>query len=415
MPQKYSRIAITLHWLIAFAILFQISLGWGLEDLTRAQRFAPMQLHKSVGITILLLSVLRVLVRFWKPRPPATEGGLTGMLAKAVHVLLYGVMLGAPLTGWMIVSTSKLKVPTLLFGVVPWPRLPLPQGLHDPVEGIHGALAWVTIGLLLLHVAGAIRHHMMLKDGLMWRMTPGRSGVAMAGVVLFALSGLVVGKVILPAGGKNGEAAEAAPAAAANAAENSTGADADDDDDGDNAAAPASNAIANVAEAPAGPPPSWTVQPGGRLGFTIANGEETIRGSFGKWTGKIVLDPDHTETASLAIDIDLKSASLGDSYKDDMIGNSDFFATADHPKATFRSTQVTRTAPGRYRAKGTLNLKGVSAPQTIAFTLTGEGMKRKVAGSGTVARKTFNVGTGESGEWLALNVAIDFAFSATGK
>ena len=174
MPQRYSIAAIILHWAIAALLAFQIAVGWALEDLG-ARGFNLFQLHKSVGITILALTLLRIAVRYWKPRPPAKEGGWQGSLASAVHFGLYAFMLAAPLTGWALVSTAKVKVPTLIFGVIPLPHLPVPAGAHELAEGSHGVIAWIGIALFLLHVAGALRHHLLLRDGLLWRMVPGRS------------------------------------------------------------------------------------------------------------------------------------------------------------------------------------------------------------------------------------------------
>ncbi|MDI1296568.1 MAG: cytochrome b, partial [bacterium] len=171
--QRYSLIAIILHWAIAALLAFQIAVGWALEDLG-ARGFALFQLHKSVGISILALTLVRIAARFWKPRPAKLEGGWQGALAQGVHGGLYAFMLGAPLTGWALVSTAKVKVPTLIFGTIPLPHLPLPMGAHGLAANSHGLIAWLGIALVLLHVAGALRHHVLMRDGLIWRMVPGR-------------------------------------------------------------------------------------------------------------------------------------------------------------------------------------------------------------------------------------------------
>lgn len=128
---RYSLAAIFLHWAIAAALAFQIGLGWQLEALPRGPLlFAMFQLHKSVGITILLLSVLRLAIRWTMPRPaPMKDDPWKMRMAAWVQGGLYAFMIGAPLTGWLIVSTSSIKVPTLLFGIVPWPHMPFASGL----------------------------------------------------------------------------------------------------------------------------------------------------------------------------------------------------------------------------------------------------------------------------------------------
>jgi cytochrome b561/polyisoprenoid-binding protein YceI len=405
---RYSRAAIFLHWVIAALLAFQIAVGWALEDLG-ARGFALYQLHKSVGMTVLALTLARIAVRWWKPHPPKSEGGWQGALASAVHFGLYAFMLGAPLTGWALVSTAKVKVPTLIFGVLPLPHLPLPHGVHDLAEGGHGLLAWIGIALFLLHVAGALRHHLLIGDGLIYRMMPARKPVLLVALPALILVGFGLGRAILPG------AAPAAPAPVADApAQDSQPTDLA------NAAAnitvPADNAAANATDAapdePAGPPPAWTVQPGGRIGFSVGNDGETISGSFAKWTAKIVMDPDHPQSAAIAVTIDVGSASVGDAYKDGMLPNDEFFGVAAHPTATFVANGAEATGPGRYRANGTLTLKGVTKPQTIRFTLSGDSATRKVSGSATVARAAFGVGNGDSSGSLAPQVKIDFAFTA---
>lgn len=412
--QRYSRAAIFLHWAIAALLAFQIAVGWALEDLG-ARGFALYQLHKSVGITVLALTLVRIGVRYWKPRPAKLERGWQGALASGVHVGLYAFMLGAPLTGWALVSTAKVKVPTLLFGVIPLPHLPLPAAAHGLAENGHGLIAWLGIALMALHVAGALRHHVLMRDGLIWRMVPGRSTALLVALPALILVGFVAGRAILP---EPQTTPAPAPVVADEEVEPANIAEAV------NAAAPADNAAANVTQAaveePIGPPPVWTVQPGGRIGFSIGNDGETISGGFSKWTAQIVMDPDHPDSADIAVSIDMASASVGDAYKDGMLPGDEFFGVAAHPTATFTAKGAEATGPNAYRARGTLTLKGVSKPQTIRFTLSGKDgagkdATRKVSGSATIARAPFGVGNGDSSAGLGPQVAITFAFTSKRK
>ncbi|MGC4251736.1 MAG: cytochrome b/b6 domain-containing protein, partial [Sphingobium sp.] len=351
--QRYSLAAIFLHWTIAVLLAFQISVGWALGGLG-ARGFALFQLHKSIGITILALTLARIAVRVWKPRPAPVEGGWQGALAKTVHGGLYLFMLGAPLTGWALVSTAKVKVPTLIFGVIPLPHLPLPMSAHEWAEGGHGLLAWIGVALFLLHVAGALRHHMLLKDGLIWRMMPARSPFWLALLPALMLGGLVLGKAILPAPAPKAEAAQPAASNAMETAEDVPAPAENPVEAADNAAAAAevSNAVAPEEEKPMGPPPAWDAQPGGRIGFSVGNGGETISGAFAKWTAKIAMDPDHPESADIRVDIDLASASVGDAYKDGMLTGDEFFAVAAHPSARFVAKGAEKTGANSYRASG---------------------------------------------------------------
>jgi cytochrome b561/polyisoprenoid-binding protein YceI len=419
---RYSTGAIVLHWLIALTLAFQIALGFAMPH-AGPYSFAPMQLHKSVGITILLLTLARLAWRATHRRPPAVEGGWEGALANVVHWAFYAVLLVGPLTGWIIVSTAKLQVPTMFWGTIPWPHLPLPQSLGEPMEGIHEALSWVAIGLFLLHVLGALRHQFLLKDPVIGRMAPGGSvGVAMgllvATVALYFGAGMyIAGKYLVPAmahgyseehhddADEAGNAqATAAPAAAAVAPE----------------AAPTAEVSptptpTDTAEAAAGPPPVWSITGGKRLAFSVDNGGSPLNGTFRDWSGSITMDPDHPETAKLAISIKLASASLGDGTQDAMLQGAEFFASGANPTATWRSSKVTQASPGHYRASGTLSLKGHSRPQSISFALTGKDLKRHVTGSATIDRTAFDVGTGDAAASLGKSVTLNFAFDAAGK
>jgi cytochrome b561 len=129
---RYSRTAMALHWLIAAMLAFQFGLGEAFEHLPRGKLlFDTAQFHKSIGITILLLTVIRLAVRFTKPRPaPLGDSGWAQRLAGIVHWGLYAFMIGAPLTGWLAASTSRLDIPTYLFNVIPWPDFPFVSGME---------------------------------------------------------------------------------------------------------------------------------------------------------------------------------------------------------------------------------------------------------------------------------------------
>ena len=173
-----------LHWLIAGLLLTNIGVAWYFGTLHGLAAIPPIQLHKSIGITVLLLSILRLTWRFLSPPPPlpASVTGWERTAAHTVYVLFYVVMLGLPLTGWAAVSASRLihLFPITLFNVVPWPAIGplanLPPGqmrpAHDAFELAHGLLGKLAYALIVLHVAAALRHLVLLRDGVFGRMVP---------------------------------------------------------------------------------------------------------------------------------------------------------------------------------------------------------------------------------------------------
>ena len=191
--RRYSTVAIAFHWVIAAAILGQIWLGWTMSDLPNGLRkFELFQLHKSVGITILLLSLGRLAWRLTHRPPPYAPGvhGWQRTLATSVHTGFYVLMIALPLTGWAAVSASTFNLPTVLYGVLPWPHLPgladLPAAqkgaVSESLGTTHELLVRFTLALLALHVAGALKHQLLDRDGTLQRMLPlGRRPAAAGG------------------------------------------------------------------------------------------------------------------------------------------------------------------------------------------------------------------------------------------
>ncbi len=178
----YSAIAISFHWLIAILIFANIWLGWRMSQLKGLAMFELFQLHKSIGITVLLLSVLRLGWRLVNPGPahPSHMSRGERLAATAAHWLLYSFMILLPLTGWIIVSASLYNLPTLLFKTVPWPHIGmvhnLPIGTRKTVEDqvgvVHEWLAWTLLALAVFHVAAALKHHLIDRDDVLTRMLP---------------------------------------------------------------------------------------------------------------------------------------------------------------------------------------------------------------------------------------------------
>lgn len=174
----YSRIAITLHWLIAFMIIGQIVGGKYMHGMELGpDKYQLYQMHKSFGIVILLLSFLRLLWRLTHKAPPLPDGmsGFERFGAKASHFGFYVLMIGTPLVGWMMVSASPTAIPTKLFKTIPWPDFPFisrSEGLNDFFVETHEVMATMIIALLVLHVAAALKHHLVNKDDVLTRMLP---------------------------------------------------------------------------------------------------------------------------------------------------------------------------------------------------------------------------------------------------
>lgn len=182
-PSRYSAIAILFHWTIAILILTNLVLGWRMGFLKGMAQFDLFQLHKSIGITVLILSVARLAWRLGHRVPPLPAGMRRWErgLAHATHGFFYIMMIGMPLTGWAMVSVSPWNIPTLLWHRIPWPHIgflhQLPSASKATVEAVSGnvhlALAFGGAALIALHVGAALKHQFITRDGLLGRMIPG--------------------------------------------------------------------------------------------------------------------------------------------------------------------------------------------------------------------------------------------------
>lgn len=183
---RYGAVAIALHWSIAVGILVLIGMGLVMDHapLDSMRMFQLFQLHKSIGITVLLLVVLRVGWRLTHTAPPLPLDMLVRerQAAHLAHLALYALQIALPLSGWAMVSVSVLGIPTVLFGTIPWPDLPVLATVQDkaPAEAVlkmlHQWAAWVLTALVALHVAAALRHALFLHDSVLGRMLPWAAG-----------------------------------------------------------------------------------------------------------------------------------------------------------------------------------------------------------------------------------------------
>jgi cytochrome b561 len=187
---RYGTVAMSLHWLIASLVIANICLGLYFSGLNRdnPNLFALVQTHKSIGLTVLVLSVIRLLWRLVNPVPPlpAGMGAFLRFIAHASHFLLYFLIIAIPLSGWALVSSSPLGLPTMYFGWFEWPhigfladltraqKIPLSHGFG----ATHVILAWSAIVLVPIHVLAALYHQFIRRDDVLKRMLPGTAETA---------------------------------------------------------------------------------------------------------------------------------------------------------------------------------------------------------------------------------------------
>ncbi len=178
VASRYTRVAMLLHWLIALCLLCQFLLGWYLEGIPRGvpDRSYFVNIHKSTGILIGLLILLRIVWRITHTPPPLPDSIPTWQqkAASCMHFLLYFFMLLLPLTGYIASNFSKWGVK--FFNTIEMP----PWGVEDKsiyafFNQAHGLISWILLGLVILHVLAAVSHMISGRREIIHRMLPGSS------------------------------------------------------------------------------------------------------------------------------------------------------------------------------------------------------------------------------------------------
>lgn len=393
---RYTTVAITLHWLIALAIVGMIFGGWYMSDLPDGApgQYFLYQMHKSIGITILLLTVARIIWRAMNPPPPLPEdmNGLEKTASHLVHVGFYGLMIVMPLTGWLYSSVSiKLDVPTVLFGLISWPDVPFVSGLKTEagsgvVNFIHSKLAWVALGLLALHVAGALKHEFSAEEGVLKRMLPGLFGktgkpaapARGAGTAFGASAALFLTVTGLPVlvGALSG---------------------------GTKAATKASFT------------PNWTIDyDASSISFSGIHDGNPYTGSFGDWDAAIDFDPASPENGRAEISVSTGSATASQKLYTDSLKSDEWFNIANFPLASVTVSSIAETPEG-FTATASLTLKGITVETPLDFTLDLTDNTATMTGQAVFQRQPLDLGQASDpgADWVDEDVVVDVMVEAS--
>ena len=338
--RRYGLLAQSLHWLTAGLILVMLPLGFYMADLPIGQqKFDLYQFHKSLGLTILLITLLRL---GWRAvnRPPPLPAPLAGWeraAARWTHAALYALLIAQPLVGFL--HSNAANFPVVWWGIVPLPAL---IGASEPLAGVlvsvHAVLGIGLALVLVLHIGAALRHHFIKRNDVLRRMLP---GAGVAALVLLTL---------------------ASPVAAA---------------------------------------PAWTVLETSRLGFVATQQGQPVEGRFETFQAAIAFAEDELATSRIEVTIQTASATMGQSERDQAIRSSALLAVEEHPVATFVSDEIGTAGEG-YEARGRLTIRGVTKEVVLPFSLVIEddpadpaAVRARAEGELTIARLDFGVGQGD--------------------
>lgn len=412
MSQKrYTSIAVALHWLIALLIIGQIIGGLYMHNLPNSApyKFTLYQLHKSFGVSILLLTLFRLGWRIaHKPPPlPVAMPQWQKVAARAAHWLFYILLIVTPLSGWAVVSASPLNVPTLWFGLIEIPHLPIFAGAEDPraLEKTfidrHEFLAYSILFLLALHVAAAAKHGFINRDGVLRSMTPDRRAFLTAGTLIVLFMAASISFLWMQ------KSSDPAP--------RTTPRDAANSQSGNGVAAVSVSPTKAAVGAPLSPH-EWVVDyDRSSLRFVGEESGVSFTGEFKSFSADIIFDPNNLASSLIDVTVSVASIATGDELRDTTVKNEEWFDVDSYPEAIFESTTISRTGERTYEADGVLSIKKHSQNVVLKFSLTIEEGEANAVGSAHLVRTQYGLGTDSSwfnDENVSLDVRVEFEITA---
>lgn len=170
---RYGAVAQSFHWIIVVLIITQFVLAKRAEGLAPLAKIGVLTTHKSIGITILGLALLRLAWRLFNPVPPLPPGAprWQDRAAHVSHFLLYALLFITPVLGWLMSSARAFSVSW--FGLVTLPDFIEPnRATYERLHDAHEAMALTLAAIALVHIAAALKHHFVDRDDVLRRMLP---------------------------------------------------------------------------------------------------------------------------------------------------------------------------------------------------------------------------------------------------
>jgi len=386
MSAAYSQVARYLHWIVAGLVVLQFVLAQWAESLEDSNdslgQLAVLANHKSVGMTIFMLALLRLGWRLTHPAPSfaATMPAWQQTSARVAHWLFYALLFAIPFTGWLMSSASAYSVSW--FNLFTFPDLVAADPeTKETFEMVHELLGKALFVLGLGHIGAAFLHHFHDHDDTLRRMlSPGAIGLA---VLL-----LVVGIWQLAAGGR--QRAEVVKDV--------------------NGAQPI---VFSNTQTPVSTLPMWVIDyESSTIEFTAEQAGAPFTGMFSSWHADIQFDPKQLDNSVARVTIELASVDTKDTDRDETLAQAEWFAGGT---ARFKASEFARLKANEYKAtNATLAFAGLAHPVVFTFSLENFEDKRVLTGHARLDRLALGVGTGDWRDttWVGGIVEVDIRVEA---
>lgn len=401
---RYGNVAKVFHWLTALLILSAIPLGLIANDLAHQIRspefngsletisrvFLLFSLHKTIGIAVFFTALLRIIWALSQPKPGLLhpDRKLESWAAETVHWMLYGSLVLVPLSGWIEHAATSGFAPIWWSFGQDLPLVPKSENLAHIFAVLHFILGRVLIVALLLHIAGALKHHVIDRDATLRRMLPGATDLPQPPEHVTSSAPVITALVLciatLGAGltlGIRSSGNQAVPQVT-----------------------PAQSApLEQVAS-------GWVVQDGS-LGISITQMGSQVSGSFTEWTAAINFDNAAPVGPAGDVEVTIAIASFDLGTVSAQAMGADYFDNTSFPTALFKA-DIEKLEEG-YQAVGTLTIRDKVLPLTLPFTLDLQGDVASMTANASLNRLDFDIGRGMPDESsLGFGVNVDITLDA---
>lgn len=389
---SFGLLAKLFHWLSALIVFALLAVGFYMTTLDYStQKLEIYGLHKSFGTLLLVLVFLRIVWKFINPKPKdiKTHKSWEKTLSGAVHIALYGLLIAMPLSGWAMSSAGDF--PNSFFGLFEMPDIaPKDKDLFAQTRQVHTFMAFAIMGIVGLHMAGALKHFFIDRDQTLQRMLWPKLGL-LGGVFLTLVFGAFYltpvtfwGVQLLE---KNTQVEEQVS-------------DIQPQDIQEQSPVTSSSVAA------------WDiVHEESNINFEVIQYGQPFTGSFKTFDGQINFDADNLEESRADITIDIASIDTGSGDRDNQARGGAWFDVSVFPQARFETTSFTALPPNeshanRFQAEADLTIRGVTRPVSMVFSLTfsESGQVADMQAQLTLKRLDFGVG---QGEWQATDTIED--------
>ena len=348
--EKYTRVAVALHWVMAIAFILMLISGLAMTRegvLETSLQFKMFQWHKSLGVILLVAFFVRIGWRLFHKPPALPESfkPIEKLAGHTGHLALYALMIAMPITGWVMVSSSAIGLPTFVFGWFEWPHIPGLEG-QEKINALskngHEYMGYGFIAVIGLHVAATIKHMIVEKENLMKRMS----------------FSLVLGIALLFS--------------------------------------------VNVMAADIDYQKS-------EITFQGVHAEKEFEGTVGKWAADVTFDPENLNASQARVSFQMSSLKTGDKYYDSTLKSKDWLDYKAFPEAVFKSTAIEKIDDQTFKMIGVFTIKDIEKSLSFDFTYIPQSDGTAlVEASFPIDRLAYDIGEASDpkAQWVSQNIDI---------